>query len=215
MKKAILILVLGLLWCNVGVAESKLPACEGTILKKWTDCYGTQDMSDGAKYTGEWKKGKQHGQGTLTYANGNKHVGEWKKDKELGKGKDIFATGQQLLEQGYRVMDEPEMKTYIFNRTIYTRVRKANGKVGKNTYPSYFHESGRRFVRVNNKIHDTPWKFNDGVMGVESIKDGKWVYSLWYKKGDSVVGCSSKKEEPCGKYDQSESRDGDSEGYLN
>jgi len=108
-----------------------------------------------------------------------------------------------------------KMKTYIFNRTIYTRVRKANGKVGKNTYPSYFHESGRRFVRVNNKIHDTPWKFNDGVMGVESIKDGKWVYSLWYKKGDSVVGCSSKKEEPCGKYDQSESRDGDSEGYLN
>jgi hypothetical protein len=155
------------------------------------------------------------GQGTFTYTNGDKYVGKWKKGKEDGKGTDIFATGQQLLERGYRVMDEPEMKTYIFNRTIYTRVRKANGKVGKNTYPSYFHESGRRFVRVNNKIHDTPWKFNDGVMGVESIKDGKWVYSLWYKKGDSVVGCSSKKEEPCGKYDQSESRDGDSEGYLN
>jgi len=86
MKKVILIVVLGLLWCNVGVAESKLPACEGTILKKWTDCYGTQDMSDGAKYTGEWKKGKQHGQGTETYTNGDKYVGQWKDGKKNGQG---------------------------------------------------------------------------------------------------------------------------------
>ncbi len=56
MKNLLGILVLGLLWSNVGVAESKLSACEGTILKKWTDCYGTQDMSDGAKYNWRMEK---------------------------------------------------------------------------------------------------------------------------------------------------------------
>ena len=70
MKKAIAIVVLGLLWCNVGFAE----CIEG-------DCnngYGTFTWSDGSKYVGEHKDGKQHGHGTLTYADGRVEEGIWK-----------------------------------------------------------------------------------------------------------------------------------------
>jgi len=53
---------------------------------------------NGSRYVGEWKDGKKHGQGTLTYPNlmrirggtekfeGMKYVGEWKDDKYHGQG---------------------------------------------------------------------------------------------------------------------------------
>ena len=75
MKKLLGILVLGLLWCNVGFAE----CIEG-------DCnngYGTYTEADGSKYVGGWKDGKQHGQGTYTYANGDKYVGEFKDNERV------------------------------------------------------------------------------------------------------------------------------------
>jgi len=33
--------------------------------------------SDGAKYVGEWKDGKRHGQRTYTWPDGKEYVGEW------------------------------------------------------------------------------------------------------------------------------------------
>ena len=33
------------------------------------------------EYVGEYKDGKRHGQGTLTWSDGKKYVGEWKKGK--------------------------------------------------------------------------------------------------------------------------------------
>ena len=46
------------------------------------------------KYEGEWKYGKQHGQGTLTLANGEKYVGEWLNDKRHGQGTYTYADGK-------------------------------------------------------------------------------------------------------------------------
>ena len=41
---------------------------------------------NGAKYVGEFKKGKRHGFGKYVYANGNYYVGEWKNDERSGDG---------------------------------------------------------------------------------------------------------------------------------
>ena len=41
---------------------------------------------NGAKYVGEWKYGKEHGQGTYTYPSGDKYVGEFKDGKHHGQG---------------------------------------------------------------------------------------------------------------------------------
>ena len=32
-------------------------------------------------YSGEWKDGMRHGQGTFKFANGDEHLGEWKGGK--------------------------------------------------------------------------------------------------------------------------------------
>jgi len=50
-----------------------------------------------AKYEGERKNGKRHGQGTYTFANGNKYVGEWKDDKFHGQGTFTWANGDQYI----------------------------------------------------------------------------------------------------------------------
>ena len=67
MKKILSIIVLGLMWCNVGFTETKI-------------------YPNGEKYIGEFKNGKRHGQGTLENSIWNKYVGEWKDDKRHGQG---------------------------------------------------------------------------------------------------------------------------------
>ncbi len=32
-----------------------------------------------------------------------------------------FKTGQQLIEEGYRVMEQHELEAYLINRTVYTQ----------------------------------------------------------------------------------------------
>ena len=96
MKKFLGIVVLGLLWCNVGFAE----CIEG-------DCnngYGTFTWTDGAKYVGEFKDGLQHGQGTYITTDGAKYVGEFKDGKlielkeELMKKYDAYQSLEMKME---------------------------------------------------------------------------------------------------------------------
>ena len=83
MKKLLGILVLGLLFGNLAQGESLLPKCEGNdekissfsikhfrMVRKWTNCHGTTISPRGAKYVGEFYKGKFHGQGTYIFADG-------------------------------------------------------------------------------------------------------------------------------------------------
>ena len=44
---------------------------------------------DGAKYVGEWKDGKCHGQGTLTYTDGTIEEGLWKEGKFMSEYHEI------------------------------------------------------------------------------------------------------------------------------
>ena len=91
MKKAILILVLGLLWCNVGFA---LPECQGDI-NKWTNCSYT--WSNGNKYVGEWKNNEMYGHGTFTSTPGYKYVGEWKNGHKHGQGTQTYPDGKIIV----------------------------------------------------------------------------------------------------------------------
>ena len=89
MKKAIGIIILGLLWCNVGFAE----CIKG-------DCYngqGTYVWANGAKYVGGWRNGAKHGKGTSTFANGDKHVGGYKSGIFKGQGTFTHADGTVVV----------------------------------------------------------------------------------------------------------------------
>ena len=93
MKKLSLYIFLGLLWCNVGFAECIKGDC--------TNGYGTFTWKSGEfagdRYVGEFKDGKQHGQGTFTYADGDKYIGEFKDDYLHGQGTYTWANGNKYV----------------------------------------------------------------------------------------------------------------------
>ena len=110
MKKFLGILVLGLLFNNLAQGESLLPKCEGNdekissfsvkhfrMVRKWTNCHGTTISPKGAKYVGEFYKGKFHGQGTFTGIDGRKYVGQYKNHKKHGKGTYAYANGDKYI----------------------------------------------------------------------------------------------------------------------
>ena len=77
MKRVIVIIVFGLMWCNVGFAECIEGDCDNG--------YGTYTYASGEfagdKYVGERKDGEMHGQGTYTRANGEIIKGIFKDGK--------------------------------------------------------------------------------------------------------------------------------------
>jgi hypothetical protein len=78
-------------------AQSKLPACQGRDAAKWSDCFGTVTLTDGDKYIGEFKDGKENGQGTLTYSYGGKYVGAWKNGEYNGQGTYTHPNGDKYV----------------------------------------------------------------------------------------------------------------------
>ena len=108
------LLFLCLLGLGSVCAQSNLPACQGSDIKKWNYCFGTSDDSI-VKYIGEFKSGEYHGKGvvyianlkmvgdffdgfftgsgTFTSSNGSKLVGEWKVGKLHGLGIDYEPNG--------------------------------------------------------------------------------------------------------------------------
>jgi hypothetical protein len=92
--KSIYTLILVLIASTV-YGQSNLPACQGGDTIKWSNCFGTQIFPSGAKYVGEWKEGKVHGQGIGTFPDGSKYIGEHKYGMLDGFGINTFADGQR------------------------------------------------------------------------------------------------------------------------
>ena len=65
-------------------AQSNLPACQGSDVSKWTNCFGTQVYPLGGKYVGEWKDNKLDGLGKFKWPDGRKYIGQYKNDYKNG-----------------------------------------------------------------------------------------------------------------------------------
>ena len=109
--KLSLYVFLGMVFCNIALTESSLPSCKGTDSFKWTNCFGTEKKNteydplykDQYKkkkilYEGEYRSGKFHGQGTITYPDGIKYVGELKYNKPNGQGTMNFSNGTRYID---------------------------------------------------------------------------------------------------------------------
>ena len=72
------------------MAQSDLPACQGTDTTKWDQCIGSETFNvDGkmvSRYTGEYANGSFHGQGAMTFASGLRFVGNFKAGHREGEG---------------------------------------------------------------------------------------------------------------------------------
>ena len=64
------------------------------LSEEYGDGEGTFMYNEG-KYVGEWKNGKQHGQGTFTQYSGDRYEGEWRDGRENGQGTFIWSDGRK------------------------------------------------------------------------------------------------------------------------
>jgi len=85
----IFLIVLGFLW--IPTVSFSLPNCPSDQTKRYHNCFGTFTWPSGAKYVGEWRDHKQHGQGTTTWSAphpsaGEKYTGEYKNGEKNGQG---------------------------------------------------------------------------------------------------------------------------------
>ncbi len=76
---------------------SDLPDCPSDVSVYKHNCYGSFIFEDGARYDGEWRENKYHGQGTYLFANGDKYTGEFKQDKSDGHGTFYYADGDKYV----------------------------------------------------------------------------------------------------------------------
>ena len=107
MKKVLVTLFLGLLFCNVVQAkecagspleEKKLTLTLVKVIFKWKDCHGTLIYKDGSKYVGDFKWGRFSGRGIFTWLDGVKYVGEFKAGKRHGQG--TYTWGDGTIDNG-------------------------------------------------------------------------------------------------------------------
>ena len=96
MKKITFIILTSLFLASCG--NDKLPDCPSdTSYETWNSCFGVLSFTDGTNYTGEWKDGKGHGQGTLTFSSGDQYMGKWKDGKRHGQGAYTFINGDNYV----------------------------------------------------------------------------------------------------------------------
>jgi len=78
-------------------AQSSLPACQGSDISRWSNCFGTTRIGNFYRYDGEYKDGKYNGLGTVTYANGESYVGDFKDGSRNGYGTSILANAAKYV----------------------------------------------------------------------------------------------------------------------
>ena len=165
--KTLYTLILFLL-AGTAYGQSKLPACQGSDSIRWSNCFGSWAYSNSNKYVGEWKDGKnngqgtyyyladdqfkgdkyvgefkdsiRNGQGTYTFANGNKYVGEWKDGKNNGQGTYTFANGEKYVGEWKDDKNNGQGTFTFANGDKYVGEFKDNKRNGQGTY---FRADGR------------------------------------------------------------------------
>jgi hypothetical protein len=82
---------------TTALSQSNLPACSGSDVSQWSNCYVTATYTSGQQYVGEYRDGKRHGQGTMTWPEGEKYVGEFRYDKRHGQGTMTLPEGEKYV----------------------------------------------------------------------------------------------------------------------
>ncbi len=114
-------------------AQSDLPPCLGSSSNYWTNCFGTFNYSDGAKYVGEFKDNKRNGQGTFTYADGAKYIGDYKDNKRNGQGTFTHPDGAKYVGEWTDEKRDGYGAMYASNGTVTNKGIWANDKFVRST----------------------------------------------------------------------------------
>jgi uncharacterized protein (TIGR02145 family) len=134
-----------------------------------TNGYGEWNYNEGI-YIGQWKNGKQNGQGTYTGTNGDSYIGNYFDGTRNGKGKYQWKNGDVYDGDWLKGSITGFGKYTYFNGIIYEGyfVNGAHNGKGKKTFISgdiyagdfvnnKFHGKGK-YIWTNGEIYDGDWK---------------------------------------------------------
>jgi TonB family protein len=115
---------------QLNTSPSNLPACQGSYVSSWTNCFGIETNAGGTKFLGEFMSGRKHGRGEYIWENGDKFVGEYSNNKRNGLGIDYLANGQIKDSGTFRdgrlaVAHFIDPKLYPFNSSIVAAATQA------------------------------------------------------------------------------------------
>ena len=186
MKKPSLYVFIILIFCNIPLAQSSLPECEGNYIKnplkkffkikKWTNCHGTfLNLKGKSAYVGEFYKGQPNGQGTFSHAD-RKYVGQWKYGTQHGQGTYTYPNGDKYVGEWKKG------KYYGKGTYIYFNGDKYVGEWKKSKYNKPDNQRGRNgmgtYIYANGDKHVGEWK--------KGLRHGKGIFT--YANGEIEEG---------------------------
>ncbi len=183
------LLVFAFVLSGTAFGQSNLPACQGSDVTRWSNCFGTATFKNSV-YVGEFKDGKSHGQGTETFASGEKFVGEFKDDKRNGQGTNTYANGDKCVGE-FKDDKRNGQGTFTYaNGDKYVGEFKDDKKNGQGTF---IFANGEKYVgefkdgKRNGQGTNT---YASGEKFVGEFKDGKLngQGTFTYASGNKYVG---------------------------
>ena len=125
---------------------------EGEIRDGKPHGQGTKTYSNGDRYEGKWRDGNEHGRGTYTWTNGNRYEGEWHDGKRHGLGIFTWSDGDHY-KGDYVDGKRTGQGTYTWPDGAYYEGGFVNGK-----------RTGHgRYVQANGEAVEGEWKDDDLV----------------------------------------------------
>ena len=174
------LLVFAMILSGTAFGQSNLPACQGSEVSRWSNCFGSWTGSNGDKYVGEWRDGKYNGQGTYISANGDKYVGEFKDSNYNGQGTYTFANGGKYVGE-YKDGKYNGQGTFTFtNGDKYVGEWKDDKRNGQGIF---FRADGR--VGLGDWVEDNPsgrfieYRADKTIERSGIFKDGSLVTSQY------------------------------------
>ncbi len=97
------LIIIFLIVSTYALAQSQFPTCKGSDAKRWNNCYGIINFSNGDRYEGGFSNGKFSGWATYYHFSenqfkGDKYIGEFRNGQRHGRGKYFFSNGRAIQE---------------------------------------------------------------------------------------------------------------------
>ena len=169
--------------------------------------YGIVIYNDGAKYEGNWSKGKQNGFGKYTYSEGGYYEGNWVNNKQDGFGKYVDADGdiyegyfKNNMKNGegkysYKIGNQSVFEKGFFkNGNFFSGEKKSN--LGNGTIINSEFKNGDRIKLVQIspefRIESSGSFFSNGILktGIQKsiYQNGNLIIEKEFENGDEVIG---------------------------
>ncbi len=90
-----------------------------------------------------------------------------------------------LIARGLKPLDEAALRVLMTNQTLY----HTNTDTGK-TYPIYYRQDGRRFLKLGANVRPSRWLLRDGLRCDESAAGGNLICFRIFDEAGTLRACA-------------------------